>query len=42
MNGVFAYIYSKLQEAETEAMTTTLRFSSVEILNAVWEMMRKE
>ena len=38
----FSEIVTRLQEAEYEANATTLRYSSVEVLNAMWEVMRRE
>lgn len=42
MNRVLIHIYLKLQEAEVEEMTTSLRFSSLEILNAAWKMIGRD
>ena len=42
MNRVLFHIYLKLQEAEMEEMTTSLRFSSLEILNAAWEVIGRD
>ena len=42
MQSVLGDIYTRLQEAEFEAETTTLRFSSTEVLNAMWEAIRRE
>lgn len=40
MENVLDEVYFKLQEAETEAEVTALRFSSLEVLSAVWEALR--
>lgn len=42
MENMLHDVYSKLQEAEKEADSTSLRFSSADVLNAVWEFLRKE
>ena len=42
MQSILDEIYTRLQEAELEAEATTLRFSSSEVLDAMWEAMRRE
>ena len=42
MSYILSEIYTRLQEAELDAEATTLRFSSAEVLNAMWDAMRRE
>lgn len=42
MESGLEYLYRKLEEAEQEAEKTAQRYTSLDMLYAVWDSMRKE